>query len=87
MTTKWLSASRAARYIGVHVNTLKRWNLPHSVINERGDRRYEIAMLDQWLSEHARTADMEALPSMPPSSARARAATQVGPSFTVRRVR
>lgn len=87
MTGRLLKAKEAAAYLGVHVNTLKRWNIPHYVLNHRGDQRYEVEVLDQWLSARARNVGMEPSTSTVPNTARARTATQVAASFTVRRVR
>lgn len=55
MTGRLVDARSAADYLGIHVNSLKRWSdaglLAYYRINPRGDRRYDPADLDRFLAD------------------------------------
>mgnify|MGYP001362309844 CR=1 FL=1 len=57
----WLKPRDAAAYIGVHVNTLRAFppeRLPYMVVSARGDRRYLLADLSEYVgSRTVRTAE------------------------------
>jgi Helix-turn-helix domain len=84
---KLLTTKEAAAHLGIHVNTLRRYNLPHYVLNERGDRRYDLEALDQWLEARARNVGTSPTNSTRPSSAPAKGAMSGASSFVVRKVK
>lgn len=45
-----MRAAEVAKYIGVHVNTIKKLtDLPFYTVNARGDRRYRKTEVEDWL--------------------------------------
>jgi len=51
----FMRATEVAEYLGLHVNTVKRLtDLPYYAINDRGDRRYERAEVQDWLQRRRR---------------------------------
>jgi len=45
-----MRAQEVAKYLGVHVNTIKKLtDLPFYTVNARGDRRYRKLEVEQWL--------------------------------------
>jgi len=50
-----LTTTEAARYLGVHPNTVRRWEtqglLPAYRLGKRGDRRFSRDEIDQFLAE------------------------------------
>jgi hypothetical protein len=48
----WLTATQVATLLNIHVNTLKRIpydNLPYIRVSTRGDRRYNISDIEQFI--------------------------------------
>jgi excisionase family DNA binding protein len=61
----WLGTTEAARWLGVHPNTLKRWcdegkAPPHQRIGTRGDRRFRVNELERWVQAQQAAAAFEA---------------------------
>ena len=51
-----MRAAEVAKYLGVHVNTIKKLDdLPFYVVNARGDRRYRKSELEKWLQARRMT--------------------------------
>ena len=52
-----LTTTEAARYLGVHPNTVRRWEtqglLPAYRLGKRGDRRFSREAMDRFLSQAA----------------------------------
>jgi excisionase family DNA binding protein len=47
---EFMRAQEVAKYLGVHVNTIKKLtDLPFYTVNARGDRRYRKHEVEQWL--------------------------------------
>lgn len=45
-----MRAQEVAKYLKVHVNTVKKMpDLPYYILNTRGDRRYRRSEIDMWL--------------------------------------
>ena len=55
--TKMLTTTEAARYLGVHPNTVRRWEtqglLPAYRLGKRGDRRFSRDEMDRFLAQAA----------------------------------
>lgn len=55
--TRMLTTTEAARYLGVHPNTVRRWEtqglLPAYRLGKRGDRRFSRDEIDQFLAQSA----------------------------------
>ena len=55
--TKMLTTTEAARYLGVHPNTVRRWEtqglLPAYRLGRRGDRRFSRDEMDSFLARAA----------------------------------
>ena len=71
-TTKLLTISEAARVLGVHQQTLRRWSDAGFVRHQRtpsGQRRYDVADLEDVMTEVAK-ADSEDPASEPTSELR-----------------
>jgi excisionase family DNA binding protein len=52
MEKSWLTAVEAAELLGIHVNTLKRLppeDLPFFRVTTRGDRRYRLTDIDDYI--------------------------------------
>jgi len=55
--TRMLTTTEAARYLGVHPNTIRRWEtqglLPAYRLGRRGDRRFSRDEMDSFLARAA----------------------------------
>lgn len=66
----WLSTTDAARWLGVHPNTLKRMcedgtAPPHQRVGRRRDRRFRVTDLEQYLKDHAEVDESPRVATVP----------------------
>jgi tRNA A-37 threonylcarbamoyl transferase component Bud32 len=51
-----MNARDVAKYLGVHINTIKKLpDLPFYIVNARGDRRYRKTEVETWLKTRRMT--------------------------------
>jgi excisionase family DNA binding protein len=69
MTKNWLSLTKAAKLIGIHPSTLRRWSddgrIPTSR-TEGGHRRFERSVIEQYIAEQEEKKIAPPLPLAPP---------------------